>query len=124
MIFIKNSPKFLSALFVTTLIIAVSCTNRKKEEIIPSKVCGADSSFQTNIKPIIESKCFPCHSANGNSSDLSTYDNFSSDSASVKERINLPQSDSRHMPTQVNPQLDNCELAAINKWVKAGAKNN
>lgn len=88
--------------------------------------CGCDTtsfSFATDVFPIFEKNCIPCH--NGNHQNTSyKLTNFSEISASVisgntLDRINSNTSD-------VMPQsgkMDDCKIRIIEKWIENGAPN-
>lgn len=88
------------------------------------------------IKPILESRCYSCHSARRQKGDL-RLDEIElinrggedgpiiraglPDSSSLFVRLMLPLDHDDHMPPNEKPQPSSAEIALIQSWIKAGA---
>lgn len=80
-------------------------------------------SFASDVKPLIDTNCAKsgCHNA-GSTFDWTVFANVKAKASSIKERVSLPASDSRHMP-QGGTLTDN-EIKTFVCWVEQGAKDN
>jgi mono/diheme cytochrome c family protein len=131
------------ALFVATVLVAVSLT--AGVEIIESsnKLCAATAkmSFADDILPIFKGYCFTCHQPGQQGSeksglDLSTYEGVMRGTKFGKmvlpgdpEGSNLMWLlDWRGAPETRMPlgkrKLSTCERDTIRSWIREGAKNN
>jgi uncharacterized membrane protein len=88
------------------------------------------------IQPILESRCYSCHSATRQKGDL-RLDNIEfikqggeggaiieagiPDSSSLFVRLMLPLDHDDHMPPNEKPQPSSAEIALIQSWIKEGA---
>ena len=88
------------------------------------------------IQPILESRCYSCHSASKQKGDL-RLDNIEDikrggengpiieagipDSSSLFVRLMLPLEHDDHMPPNEKPQPSSAEIALIQSWIKTGA---
>ena len=133
MILVNSSRILFLAIIVAVLILAFSCTNRKREEIIPiagiDSTCLKKTSYRIDIQPILTTKCYPCHNPNdqqlgGTYPPLDNYTNSVGDTTSIKNRINLANTNPQHMPQSSSEDLSPCELTALNRWIAIGAPNN
>lgn len=91
------------------------------------------------VKPILESRCYSCHSSRRQKGDL-RLDEIelinkggengriiragSPDSSSLFVRLMLPLDHDDHMPPNEKPQPSSAEIALIQSWIKAGADYN
>lgn len=117
---------FFSILSLTVGVITItSCTKDvgPNPDLVPKETNPCDSiTFTTQIKPIIDNQCVNCHSAGGQSPDLSTYSLLKAqvDGGRIKARV-IDQNPSP-MPPAGN--LSSEELNSIKCWLDAGAPNN
>lgn len=103
-----------------------ACTYRKESDLIkPGKeICDTSSvSFSASIKPILDTHCTSCHreggTGPGNFNDFTTFQSYVN-SGQIRNRV----IDQKTMPPSSNPDLSDCELTALDKWIKEGALNN
>ena len=92
--------------------------------------------YRDEIAPILENKCYNCHSATkkkgglrldtedfiregGKSGSVLTAGN--PDKSQMYLSLLLPEDDDDHMPPQGKPQLTPQEIATIHQWIKQGA---
>lgn len=102
------------------------CYYDVEEKIYPTLECDtAAVTYSLTVQPLIENRCYTCHSASINTGNVNLED-FSElikyvDSGQLLGTINhvpgYPQ-----MP-QNRPKLVECEISKIEAWVAAGAKN-
>ncbi len=107
--------------------------------ILPAALAQTDSpvaiSYQENIKPIVDRKCSGCHVNGGHAGGLQL-DSFQSmmrggddgpvvalgdlDGSQISKAIHYQDSDLK-MPPENRGKLDDADIAAIDKWIKASA---
>ncbi|MFZ1750079.1 MAG: hypothetical protein WAU01_07805 [Saprospiraceae bacterium] len=116
--------------FIVVLSISVvsGCYYDSEEDLYPAVVCKTDNvSFNTDIKPILAASCLSCHVATstiGGGIDLETHGNvlsYANDGSlvgSIKHAAGYSE-----MPKSAS-KLDDCKIAKIESWVKAGSPNN
>jgi uncharacterized membrane protein len=88
------------------------------------------------IQPILESRCYSCHSAKKQKGDLRldgiefisrggengpVIEAGTPDSSSLFVRLMLPLEHDDHMPPNEKPQPSSAEIALIQSWIKSGA---
>lgn len=88
------------------------------------------------IEPILESRCYSCHSAKKQKGDLRldgiefisrggengpVIEAGIPDSSSLFARLMLPLEHDDHMPPNEKPQPSSAEIALIQSWIKSGA---
>lgn len=87
--------------------------------------CSVTVSFETDVKPIINSSCaIPgCHNGdNGADKNWTVFSNFQSKRANVKDRITRPPGTPGHMPAVGSITQD--QIQSIVCWVDQGGLNN
>ena len=123
--------KTVLAAVITVLLFALSftsCYYDNEEELYPDSG-GCDTSnvsYSGTVTPVLAANCNACHSGNGPSAGIKT-DNYNDlmtvvNSGQFKGAINHSAGYSP-MPKNA-PQLSECNLIKINKWLDAGAPNN
>lgn len=123
-----NEIPFCAGLLMLTLVVALSgCYYDVQEELVLQTNCDtANVMFQKDVVPILESNCYTCHSINASLGGvtLEGYDNVSTvaQDGRLYGAINHLSGFSP-MPKDA-AQLDECNLAKINKWISNGALNN
>jgi uncharacterized membrane protein len=88
------------------------------------------------IEPILNSKCYSCHSSKKRKGDLrldgvefilqggkhgAVVESGLPDSSSLYSRLMLPMEDEHHMPPNERPQLSSAEISLLNSWIAEGA---
>lgn len=88
------------------------------------------------IEPILNSKCYSCHSSKKRKGDLrldqvefivqggehgNVIEMGIPDSSSLYSRLMLPMEDEDHMPPNERPQLSSTEISLIKTWIEEGA---
>lgn len=125
-------------IFIVLSIFLVACTNDSEDAFfsesnfdcqwsqtdfslfLPNEKCVTENlSFETNILPIIDSKCNSCHGNNTNTTgvNLTNYNNFLSYDVCSQIDYNLMPPPS--LPAQF--QLTECEKLQIKTWAENGA---
>ena len=92
--------------------------------------------YRDIIEPILNSKCYSCHSSKKKKGDLrldgiefisqggkhgAIIEGTIPDSSSLYHRLMLPMEDEDHMPPNESPQLSSVEIALIKSWIEEGA---
>lgn len=110
----------LFALFIT-----VSCSNESPSDLtIPQPIQPAVLKYTTNVRPIIESNCIPCHTdppVNGAPMKLTTYDDvkYAVNNRGLLDRISRPQGAPGMMPNG-GTRLPQANIDLIHKWKADG----
>lgn len=80
------------------------------------------TSFVTDVQPLIQMKCAPCHlpSKGGNKASFETYAGAQKFAAEMVSRIERNPGDRGFMPFK-QPKLSADEIAVFKKWVSDGA---
>ncbi len=113
---------------------------KEKEDPINklSAIANLDDAilYQDIIEPILDSKCYSCHSSKKIKGDLRldqvefilqggkhgiVVEAGKPDSSSLYSRLMLPMEDELHMPPNERPQLSSSEISLIQTWLKEGA---
>lgn len=92
--------------------------------------------YRDKIIPILENKCYNCHSATKKKGGLrldsedfireggkngAVFTAGNPDNSNLFTALLLPEDDDKHMPPKGKPQLTEQEIAAIHFWIKSGA---
>jgi hypothetical protein len=92
--------------------------------------------YQDIIEPILDSKCYSCHSSKKRKGDLrldqvefmmqggkhgAIIEAENPDSSSLYSRLMLPVEDELHMPPGERPQLSSSEISLVKTWIEEGA---
>lgn len=100
---------FLVCLMVMLLFVTCKKKNNKSETYTPT--CSGTRSFQSDVFPLIKSKCWRCHN------NMADYNQVKSLSTQIKDNVisgAMPKDD----------KLTNDQKDIIVCWVEAGAPNN
>ena len=122
----------LTVLTSLTVLLIVACSKNKEEDLTPGKVeCDTNKtiSYKNDVQHILNSNCGAqagCHS-NGSASGgvkLESWQgtNIVAESGLLMKSIKH-ESGAAPMPN-ANKKIDNCYIAIIEKWIKAGRLNN
>jgi hypothetical protein len=77
----------------------MNCKSTKKGTEAYTSVKEKKLSYNTDIKPIIETNCTPCHiPPQGKKEPLENYIHVKENISSIIERIKLPKEDRKFMP--------------------------
>ena len=130
----KKILTILFSLAVITPAWFISCENKNEEDLFGEADCDTSVvTWSADIKPIIENRCYECHSGSNPISgrNFDTYDGFvfwvnytnnPGEPGRVYGAVNRLSGYS-WMPNG-RPKLPQCELDKINKWIREGAQNN
>ena len=92
--------------------------------------------YRDLVMPILESKCYNCHSATKKKGGLrldneefireggkngSVFTAGNPEGSNLYTALLLPEDDDKHMPPKGKPQLSEQEIATIHFWIKKGA---
>lgn len=101
-------------------------------------ISNADEAilYQDIIEPILDSKCYSCHSSKKRKGELrldqvefimqggkhgTILEAGNPDSSSLYSRLMLPMEDKLHMPPNERPQLSSSEISLVKAWIEEGA---
>ncbi len=125
---------FLGRLFaigcVALVCVLTNCT-QQAPVVIPEETCAIDLvtvvSFQQDVVPILQSKCYECHAANGTFAFVLTLDTYSGVKSKVDDGKLRPavshEPGATPMPYQ-RERIPSCQVKTIQKWIEQGALNN
>jgi hypothetical protein len=127
----------LRLLIVIMIIITTSCTEIFKTELPPIEDCTGSNdicSYSESIQPIFDMYCTKCHGSQGGL-DLSSYLGLMAggQNGEIIDDINFSNSllllritdQNNPMPPEYeDDRLDETYIIMIEKWIKAGGKNN
>jgi len=121
-------------LFISILVISFqSCYYDKSDTLYPIGVSAPCTdttgviSYTQKIVPILQSKCYGCHPANGSSGGGIAMGTYATDKLIAQ---NGKLYGSMNHATGFSPmpkgaaKMSACQLALIKKWIVAGASNN
>lgn len=118
-----NTKAKLVLILLLTLPIIQHCSSVYKSEVNKSpKIQAAPVSYQTQILPIMEQKCTPCHfPERGRKEMLNTYSSLKNNIDEVLRRIQLPISDEEFMPFKSKKTpLSGTEIKLFVNWKAQG----
>lgn len=124
-------PEYLTA-FAVALVLVAGCGGTPTQPRATAPVqekpepAAAGVSFSRDVQPIFSASCMPCHAPGGGAAkyDLTSFDKVatlvvpgksgSSELFTVLDQGKMPPSG----------KLDPAKLAAVQKWIDEGARNN
>lgn len=119
--------RIISAGIGLCLLVFASCYYDVEEVLYPPSECVTENmSYQSDIRPILQSNCYVCHSAAANTANI-TLEGHTSLLAYVNNGRLLGairhQSGFSPMPQNAS-QLRACDIAKIESWIESGAPDN
>jgi len=126
-----------SKVSLATLSLSNKPNNIQTQSNVPNKkIVTSSFIFRDAVLPILEKKCFSCHSATkkkgglrldteefillgGKNGAILTAGN--PENSSLYLFMLLPEDDDNHMPPKGKPQLTPQEIAVFHQWIKEGA---
>lgn len=116
---------FVSALFLLLLAGTLPACYYDNEEELYGGCDTAGVSYSAFLRPLLDSKCTPsCHSGSQPTGNLDFSQFAVVRTAATDGRLYAAVTRSVDWMPQNGPRLDNCTLAKIDAWIKAGALNN
>ncbi|MFC4232943.1 hypothetical protein ACFOW1_13655 [Parasediminibacterium paludis] len=107
----------LLVVLITTLLFQF-CSHTKKLQEPPPEIVKL--TYETDIKPIIATKCAPCHiPPQGRKETYITYAAVTKDIDDIIRRIKLNPGERGFMP-QRNPKLSDSTIQVFDKWKADG----
>ncbi|MEO6709699.1 MAG: c-type cytochrome domain-containing protein [Planctomycetota bacterium] len=110
--------------------------NRVERGASPAAEALVVSSYDSAIRPLLDAKCAQCHGEKKQKAGLSlatselilrggrhgpAIDRAAPEKSLILARIQLAQGEEKHMPPEEEDQLAPQELAALERWILAGA---
>jgi hypothetical protein len=86
---------------------------------MPARCEGPPPSFEAEVQPVLQRRCFACHAKDGEAADEHDFSRFSTlraQRSSVADEVS-----SCSMPPPGKPQLSEDEATALLRWVACGA---
>jgi uncharacterized membrane protein len=86
----------------------------------PACPAGGAPSYKTEIQPILQAACIPCHSPGGTAGyDESSYSDVYNQFGAILSQVAICV-----MPPVNGPQLTDAQRVALTAWLKCGAPDN
>jgi hypothetical protein len=106
---------------LTISVTMFSYCNSAKKATGSSAAATPTVFFDTDVKPLIEAKCTPCHvpSKGGRKEALDTYDGAKDHISDVIRRIEMNPDEKGFMPFK-HPKLSETEINIFRKWKAEG----
>ncbi|HTF87070.1 MAG TPA: c-type cytochrome domain-containing protein [Planctomycetota bacterium] len=110
--------------------------DRSEKAAPPAAEAVVASSYESVIRPLLDAKCTQCHGEKKQKAGLSlattelivkggrhgaTIDRVAPEKSLILARIQLALDEEKHMPPEEEDQLAPAELAALQRWIQAGA---
>jgi hypothetical protein len=115
---------------ITSFIFVLQGCYYDKEEILyPSDCDTTDVTYSLTVTPIINNHCLACHGSSnynslGGNLNLEGYNNIIIP-VNSGALLNAIEHNTGYSPMPKNsPQLSDCDILKIKKWIEAGASNN
>lgn len=105
-------------LIAFTVVLFAACA---KKGSAPSKAKVVPTTYTTDIMPLMQAKCSPCHipSKGGKKANFETYEGAKKYGADILARVQLNPTDRGFMPMK-HDKLAAEEIALIKKWNDEG----
>jgi hypothetical protein len=122
----RASRLWLPATLVAAVAIACSSSNDASDGgasscvTAPSCPDAGAPSYQTQIVPILQASCIPCHSPSGTAGfDEETYTDVYNQFGSMLSFVNNCE-----MPPLNGPELSDADRITLTEWLRCGAPDN
>lgn len=102
-----------SILMLIAIIVFAACTKKAS----PAKV--VPTTYTTDILPLVQSKCQPCHGKGSNKGDFLSYESAKRYAAEMLDRVMIAPGGRGFMPKN-HDKLADTEIALIKKWIEGG----
>ncbi len=120
--------KHILIIFFCSAFVLSSCYYDNEEDLYPNTGnCVTDNmSYATDITPLIQASCLPCHNTATNSGNV-ILDNYNDTKtyALNGQLLGVINHTSGYSPMpKGGDKMPECTIAKINSWIQAGAPNN
>lgn len=102
--------------FLFSSLFVMSCTNDSESDLQEETSTTVEAKFTSDILPMIESKCKPCHVSGGSNTNYSSVANSKGAIVEIVNRINREASEQGFMP-QGGTKLSTVELGKFDDWL-------
>lgn len=106
----------LIALMIPLSMLLINCSSTQKGN--PGYVDIKKISYTSDIKPIIENSCTPCHiPPQGKKEAFDSYEHVKENIDAIISRVKLPQDNRKFMPpVNKKPALTDAQVAVLIEW--------
>lgn len=119
--------KYIIPLLTLLPLLGTGCYYDVEEELYPDTGCRVENrSYQDDVLPILQNRCYVCHSAAANNGGI-TLEGYESLRRYIDngQLLGAIRHDNGFSPMPKNaPQLPACQIEQIEAWVAGGALNN
>ena len=119
----KNTHKTLATLSLLIGLAACSPKTTPAASAEPEEYTGPKVSYASDISPLLERSCSPCHYPNnkGKKLPLDSYAAVKDHLAEMLERVQLPKDHIKFMPYEHKKQdLSMEEIEMLKNWARGG----
>lgn len=106
----------LMALMIPLSTLLINCSSTRKGN--SGYVDVKKISYTSDIKPLIENSCTPCHiPPQGKKEAFDSYEHVKENIDAIISRVKLPQDDRKFMPpVNKKPALTDAQIAVLTEW--------
>lgn len=116
-----NTRKLTALLLTLTLATTIYSCKTASTASEPS--AAATVSYASDLKPLMERSCAPCHFPEGKKLKLDTYEATKSNIKSIIARMELPAEDPKYMPYKSKkPAMSPEEIQKFKDWASQRMK--
>lgn len=107
-----------------------SCYYDKADILYNHGVATCDTistiSYSTHVRPILEQKCYSCHSGSGPSGNIAMGTYLTDKALGTNGQLygTISHASGYSPMPEGEAKMDDCSIAKIKKWVDAGSPNN
>ena len=108
----------LMALMIPLSLLLINCSSNRRGN--SGYVDIKKISYTSDIKPLIENSCTPCHiPPQGKKEAFDSYEHVKENINAIISRVKLPQDDRKFMPpVNKKPALTDAQVAVLVNWQK------
>ena len=125
----KKITILVTALFLLTIVIVVSCSKSNEEDMTTSPPASCDTvnmTYSADVVPILKAHCYSCH-GNGDHDGgvtLDTYDNVKDEADEGALLGTITHASGYPAMPENGSKLSDCNINTIRDWINRGTLNN